>query len=211
MNQSGSDPIDHLDPFLDALASEAPAPGGGAVAGVCGALAAALAQMVANLTVGKKKYAGVEEEFRDALPRMRGLMRTLLDLARRDAAAFEAYMEAFRLPKGTDREKAARREAMRGAAAGAAEAPLEILEACRDLLPLVTLTADRGNRNLVSDAGIAALLITAAARSAAMNVKINLGSLPEEVASPLRERMDALLAPILAEAAAIADRVDAAL
>lgn len=192
-----------LDAFLEAVKSGAPTPGGGAVAGLCGALGAALAHMVGSLTVGKKKYAGVAADFVAAMPEMDAAMRRFRELMTEDVAAFEGYMAAFRMPRVTDEAKAERRAALREATIHAAEIPLRTLEHCRAALPLVRIAAEKGNRHAVSDAGIAALLLTCAAKAAAMNVKINLAGLEGEDHERVARRLEAALAPTLEEAAAL--------
>ncbi|MCB9833389.1 MAG: cyclodeaminase/cyclohydrolase family protein [Planctomycetes bacterium] len=210
MNEQ-QNPFSRLDPFLDALKSDAPTPGGGAVAGLLGALAAALAHMVASLTVGKKKYEGVEARFRSAMPAMDAAIARCRELVEEDVRVFQDYMAALKLPKASDEEKAARRDAIRAAAREAARVPMETLDAAGEILPLARLAADEGNAHAISDAGISAILIAAAARAAALNVRINLPALADDEAAALRERMESRLAAIVTEAAAIEARVTAAL
>lgn len=192
-----------IDPFLEALKSDAPTPGGGAVAGLCGALGAALAHMVGSLTVGKKKYADVEADFTAVMPDMDAAITRFRQLMAEDVAAFDGYMAAFRLPKDTDEAKAARKTAIREATLHAAEIPLRTLEHCGTVLPLVRVAAEKGNRHAVSDAGIAALLLTCAAKAAAMNVKINLSGLKGEDHEKVAARLESALGPTLEEAAAL--------
>ncbi len=192
-----------LRPFLNRLKSEAPTPGGGAVAGLLGTLAAALSHMVASLTVDKKKYAEHREEFQAAMPQMEAAMESFFGLMLADVKVFDNYMAALKLPKSTDEEKSHRKTAMRKAAREAARVPMETLELANEILPLVHLAANKGNKNAVSDAGMAAILVTAAAKSAALNVRINLSSLPADEATPLREKLDQLLATTLKTAGAI--------
>ncbi|MEE9395069.1 MAG: cyclodeaminase/cyclohydrolase family protein [Planctomycetota bacterium] len=197
-----------LDEFLRDLASGAPTPGGGAVAGLCGALGAALTSMVANLTIGKKKYAAVENEFKERLAPLETARYKLRQLMDDDARVFAAYMAAWKLPKGDDDAKAARKEAIRLATLDASEVPLRTLEACRDLLPAIRFAAESGNQNAVSDAGIAALLVTCGAKAAAMNVKINLAGLKGCDYAKTKDRLDELMAATLGEAKALEELVD---
>ena len=196
-----------LDRFLERLASSAPTPGGGAVAALVGALAAALAHMVASLTVGKKKFADVEPEFRAVMPGLLSAIDRLKKLMDDDATAFDGVMAAMKLPKTTPDEIAARTRATETAALLATNVPMQTLIAIGDLLPAVRLAAQKGYPHAVSDAGMAALLIVAGARAAAMNVKINLSMLPPakaaEISSELRTRL-----AIVPEAAKIAAEVD---
>jgi methenyltetrahydrofolate cyclohydrolase len=166
-----------LSAFLDELASHSPAPGGGSVAALAGALGAALAAMVCNLTIGKKKYGAVEEEMKKILVQaeaMRGLFTALID---KDTEAFNKVMEAYGLPKDTEPQKALRAAAIREATKEATMVPLEVMKHCIDALALVQQVAASGNINSVSDAGVSAYMLNAAVESAALNVRINLNNL----------------------------------
>ncbi len=165
--------------FVDAVASAEPAPGGGTVAAVAGAMAAALGAMVARLTIGRKKYAEVEPEFRAILDQAEGLRARLLALGDEDAAAYGKVMAAYAIPK--DRE-AERRAAIQAAMLQAAEVPMRTLEAARDVAKLCARAAAAGNANARSDGGVGALLAGAAARGACYNVLINVQSLPDPAA-----------------------------
>jgi formiminotetrahydrofolate cyclodeaminase len=164
-----------LNDFLSELSSDAPTPGGGSVAALSGALGAALSSMVANLTIGKKKYADVEDEIRAVLAKTEGLRLELTELMAEDAAAFDKVMDAMKLPKETDEEKAARTEAMQAALVDAAMVPLAVMEKCVEVIGLAKVAAEKGNKNAVSDAGVAALMGRAGAHAAKLNVMINLG------------------------------------
>jgi len=192
-----------LDRFLDELASNAPTPGGGAVAGLVGAIAAELTHMVAALTIGKKKYAEHEDAFQAAMPALETSMRELRGMMARDAAAFDAVMAAYRLPRATEDEKAERSARIAAATRDAAEPPLATLRLLGGLLPPTRLAAEYGNAHAVSDAGIAAQLIDAAARAAALNVRINAVMLAGEDRSDLEARLAELLPGLLEEARAI--------
>jgi formiminotetrahydrofolate cyclodeaminase len=163
--------------FLDELASSSPAPGGGSVAALAGALGAALTSMVCNLTIGKKKYAAAEEEMKKILVQseeMRELFTALID---KDTEAFNKVMEAFSLPKETEPQKALRSAAIREATKEATNVPLEVMKHCIDALALTQQVADSGNVNSVSDAGVSAYMLHAAVEAAALNVRINLNNL----------------------------------
>jgi len=163
--------------FLDELASSSPAPGGGSVAALAGAVGAALTSMVCNLTIGKKKYAAVDEEMKKILVQaeeMRELFTALID---KDTEAFNKVMEALSLPKETEPQKALRSAAIREATKEATNVPLEVMKHCIDALALTQQVADSGNVNSVSDAGVSAYMLHAAVESAALNVRINLNNL----------------------------------
>jgi glutamate formiminotransferase/formiminotetrahydrofolate cyclodeaminase len=193
-----------LDGFIGAVASGSPTPGGGTVAAVAGALAAALAAMVARLTVGRKKYAEVDAEFRALLGEAEALQLVLRRLGDEDAAAYTAVTAAYAIPKDREAERAA---AIEAAMLQATRVPLETLRAARAVAALAARAAEAGNRNAASDAGVGALLAGAAARGAAYNVRINIGSLADRaVAAPLA----AEAAQLLAEADADVRRATAA-
>ena len=165
--------------FLDELASSSPAPGGGSVAALSGALGAALTSMVCNLTIGKKKYADVEADMKKILSQSEELRNTFTVLVDKDTFAFNKVMEAFGLPKDTDPQKALRSAAIREATKEATLVPLEVMKHCIDALALAQEVASRGNVNSISDAGVSALMLHAACESAALNVRINLNSLDD--------------------------------
>ncbi len=166
--------------FLDELASGAPVPGGGSGAALAGALGAALASMVGNLTVGKSKYADVQDEVQGLLAQTEALRARLTDLIEEDIAAYYQLSAAYKMPRDTDEQKAARTAAIQSALHNATQPPLAIAEACADVLQLSKSMAEIGNVNAVSDAGVAALLAEAALRSAALNILINLGAIKDE-------------------------------
>jgi glutamate formiminotransferase/formiminotetrahydrofolate cyclodeaminase len=168
-----------LSGFMSAVASAAPTPGGGSVVAYVGALAAALTQMVAGLTVGKAKFAPVDAEMRAVLAESASLAATLSALVARDADSYAAVSAAYKMPKEPDTAAAARREAIAGALMGAARVPLETAQICRRVAQLAATAASRGNPNAVSDAGVAALLAEAACRGAAYNVRINVAGLTD--------------------------------
>ena len=163
--------------FFDQVAAATPTPGGGTVSAVVGALAAALSTMVANLTLGKKKYAASEAAMRDVRARGEEARRRLMNLARRDSEAFEAVLKARRMPENTPEEAAARSRALAEAELSAARVPLETAEACLEVLDLAGIAAKLGNANAITDVGVAALLARAAGEGALLNVEINLKSM----------------------------------
>jgi formiminotetrahydrofolate cyclodeaminase len=180
--------------FLDELASNAPAPGGGSVAALSGALGAALVSMVCNLTLGKKAYADVQEEMQDLLDQSEALRQKLTDLLEDDVAAYTGYSNAAKMPRDTEEEKAARAETMQAALKVATDVPLRIAGAAVKVMDLCMPAAEKGNKWAVSDAGVAVLMAEAALRSAALNVLINLGTLKdEEFVADRRAKLDSLL------------------
>jgi|WetSurMetagenome_2_1015567.scaffolds.fasta_scaffold19674_3 formiminotetrahydrofolate cyclodeaminase len=168
-----------LNGFLDEVASFSPAPGGGSVAALSGALGAALTSMVCNLTIGKKKYADVEDELKKVLDQSEQLRAQFTELVDRDTQAFGKVMEAFALPKDTEPQKALRAAAIRGATKEATMVPLEVMKHCIDALALAQIVAAKGNGNSISDAGVSALMLHASLEGAALNVRINLGGLDD--------------------------------
>lgn len=166
--------------LLDALASSEPTPGGGTAAAIAGAMGASLLVMVTGLA---KSRNNTDEE-KAALGKARTVLQPLTtDLARladADSASFNAVMAAYRLPKGTDEEKAARSRAIQDALRGATIAPLDTLRTCADVLAQAQAVAQHGNRAAASDAGVAVALLRAAAAGAYANVRANLGSIKDE-------------------------------
>jgi len=195
--------------WTDAVASSSPAPGGGTVSAVAGAMAAALAAMVGRLTVGRKKYAAVDGEFRELVERAEALRVRLMRLGEEDAAAFNAVSAAYALPKEPE---APRKDAIQEALVGAAKVPLETLRAAADVAGLAARAAEAGNRNAVSDAGVGAMLAGAAARGAAYNVRINVAGMPRpEEAAALVAEANRLLEAALRESERAAALVEAAI
>ena len=166
--------------FVASVASPSPTPGGGSVAAHAGALGAALAQMVAGLTVGKKKYVAVDAEMRELALKASALVTTLSTLVQRDADAYGAVSTAYKLPSEPADAAAKRSAAITDALLGAAEVPLETARACAQVAELAAACATKGNTNAVSDAGVAALLADAACRGAVYNVRINVSSLEDK-------------------------------
>jgi formiminotetrahydrofolate cyclodeaminase len=166
--------------FGEALASRAATPGGGCAAALSGALAAGLAAMVARATASSEKFADRADEMNEVAAEADGLRSELLSLVDADAGAFDQVMAAFRMPKETPEEQAARSEAIQAGYKVAVEPPLQVCTRSARVLELAVQVAERGNPNAVSDAGVAALLAAAALEGAALNVEINLGSIKDE-------------------------------
>lgn len=184
-----------IDSYLDELSSSSPTPGGGNVSAFCGALASSLGEMVCNLTIGKKKYADVEQEISSLKAGLVASKDRFLQLAAEDNSAFDQVMEAFRLPKTTPEEISARDEQIEAATRMAAKVPSEVVTLCAEVIPAVKTVAEKGNRNSLSDAGVAALLLSAASQGAYLNVLINCSSLKDRSYAEelLRETEEKLL------------------
>ena len=169
-----------LTAFAEALASSAPTPGGGCAAALSGALAAGLAAMVARATAGSEKFADRADEMNEAAAEADRLRSELLSLVDADAAAFDQVMAAFRMPKETPEEQAARSQAIQDGYRAAVEPPMRVCTQSVRVLELALQVAERGNPNAVSDAGVAAELAFAALEGAALNVRINLTSITDD-------------------------------
>jgi formiminotetrahydrofolate cyclodeaminase len=186
-----------LETFLDRLASADPTPGGGSVAALCGALAAALGSMVANLTHGKPKYAAVQEEIGALLQHAEQLRARFTNLIEADVAAFDALSTALRLPRTTEEEIRARRERVQAATRAATETPLAVAERAAEVVSLCERLLAIGNRNVLSDVGVAAVLTRASAESASFNVLVNLLILEDAAyKADVRARLDAATARV---------------
>lgn len=181
--------------FLDALASGEPAPGGGSVAALAGAQGAALIGMVCNLTVGRKKYAGVEAELLEVRARADALRVRLVGLIDRDAAAYESVMAAYKLPKETTEQMAARTTAIQAMLQQATLTPLETMAACVEALELCPIILTAGNPNAVSDGAAGMLAAHAGMHAAALNVRANLNALDDaSFVAETHARMSSLFA-----------------
>jgi glutamate formiminotransferase/formiminotetrahydrofolate cyclodeaminase len=166
--------------FTASVASPTPAPGGGSVAAHVGALGAALAQMVAGLTVGRKKYAAVDGEMKELGLQSAELVTELQALVDRDARAYAGVTNGYKLPKDTEEQISLRTAAIDEALVYAAQVPLETARACAKVAALAATAAEKGNTNAASDAGVAALLAEAACRGAVYNVRINVSSMTDK-------------------------------
>ncbi len=169
-----------LDGFLSELASSSPAPGGGSVAALAGALGSALNSMVCNLTIGKEKYQAVQTEIKDILQKSEHLRQQLTILIDRDTDAFTDVMKAFKLPKETEQQKKQRSAAIQAGYKKATQVPLETATTCEQLLDITEILALKGNQNSITDAGVAAQMAQAGVEAAIFNVQINLGSIKDE-------------------------------
>lgn len=170
--------------FIAEVDSPSPAPGGGSVSALAGSLGASLSRMVGHLTVNKKKFKGLSEEIQGEFLRrfeeLEGVKDELNTLVDRDTEAFNLVMAAFKLPKETDEEKAAREEAIEKATYKAIEVPMAIAENSYRGLELIGYFLEYGNKNAITDLGVSALLLSAALEGAVLNVKINLPGITDE-------------------------------
>jgi formiminotetrahydrofolate cyclodeaminase len=170
---------ERLPVYLDDAASGKPAPGGGSVSACAGALGAALVSMVCNLTRGRERFAAVEDEMRDLVARSEQARGKLEKLLQDDTTAYNGVIAAYRMPKSTEEEAAARKAAVQAGLIVAATVPLEICRVALEVCRLSRIAAQHGNPRAVTDAGIGAVLGEAAVVGAALNVKINLGSIED--------------------------------
>ena len=166
--------------FVAATASKEPTPGGGAIAALTAATGAALAEMVANLTFGRKGYEAVQTEMEELQAKAEAIRERMLELSQADADVFNIFMNALGLPKNTDEEKAARTAAIQQAYKDAAMVPFEIGELANQIFDLAELASRKGNQNLITDGIIAAINARAAVKSAFLNVRINLSGIKDE-------------------------------
>lgn len=166
--------------FVAATASKEPTPGGGAIAALTAATGAALAEMVANLTFGKKGYEEIQDEMEELQTKAEAIRNRMLELSQADADVFNIFMNALGLPKNTDEEKAARTAAIQQAYKDAAMVPFEIGELANQIFDLAELASRKGNQNLITDGIIAAINARAAVKSAFLNVRINLSGIKDE-------------------------------
>jgi len=180
--------------FLDELASKSSTPGGGGAAAVSGAMGAALISMVANFTIGKKGCEDVEEECKEILAKSEQLRSQLTDAINDDVVVFNRVMASYGMPKETDEEKTARTAEIQAALKEATDVPLQCAKLCREVINLSQPIADKGNNNVISDAGVAVLAGYAGLRSAALNVYINIGGIKDkEFADDRRQQLESLL------------------
>lgn len=169
-----------VEEFVKITASDAPAPGGGSISALAGALAAALGQMVANLTVGRKKYAAVDEEMRQLLPELARQQQALLEAVDEDSRAFDQYMDALSMPKDTQEQQEARKNAMQAGLKAAAQVPLGVAQRVQTLFPALELVVTKGNANAVTDGMVATMMARTAILGAVYNVRVNLRSIQDE-------------------------------
>ena len=196
-----------IESFVQDLNSAKPMPGGGSAAAICGAMAAALAGMSAHMTVGKKKYAAVEDRMQEIIAEAGTLQAEMLDMAQEDADMYSQVLQAYKLPYTTTEEAEARKQAIEEASKTAVDSSLKVTGACVRIIKLAYTTVSEGNRMMVTDGSASALLARACQQVAAYNVRINLGGVKEKAARDEAERMlaghlsegEAILAIVLKE------------
>ena len=169
-----------LKEFIAQTASNEPVPGGGSIAALSGGISASLAEMVANLTIGKKKYVEVEEEMKIVAAKLEKLRYEFLDMIDEDANSFDLVMQAFKLPKETDEDKAIRTQKIQEGLKVAALSPLEIARKSFEMMELCETVVDKGNSNAVTDGMVASMMARTSVLSAILNVRINLSSIKDE-------------------------------
>jgi methenyltetrahydrofolate cyclohydrolase len=190
--------------LLERLGSSQPAPGGGAASAVSGALGAALVQMTANMTIGRPRFARVEDQARRISQRAGELRQRLMQLADADAQAFDQVSAAYKLPHTNDAEKKARSQAIQSGLISATEVPLETARLCAQVIEVAEEAAPILNPTVISDVLVGALLADAALRSAAVNVEINVASMSDTAAA---DRFASQLASVREAAQGRAERV----
>ena len=194
--------------FVEVLATKAPVPGGGGASAMVGALATALGNMVGSLTVGKKKYAAVEEEMWALKDRCDRLQKDFLHLVERDAEVFEPLARAYSMPKNTEEEKAEKARVMEIVLRDACSVPMEIMEKCCEAIDIIAVFAEKGSVIAISDAGVGAAFAKAALKGASLNVYINTKSMADRVlAAELNAKCDRMLEEYTGKADAIFDSV----
>lgn len=194
--------------FINETASSSPAPGGGSIAALNAASSAALIAMVAQLTLGKEKYAASQEEMKEVAEKAGALKDQFLAFIDEDSNAFNKIMAAFKLPKDTDEAKKARSAAIQDATKGAALVPFKVGQKANELFALAEAVILRGNPNAVTDGAVAAMNARAAVRGAFLNVKINLGSIKDALfVEDLKKRMAEIEADVDAREQALLEKV----
>jgi len=168
-----------LGKYITDASAGTPTPGGGSVSALAGALGTTMASMAANFTMGKKQFAAVEGEVKDLAAKIESERRRMITEMQRDTEAYAEVSKAYKMPKEPDEAKASRAAAIQKALLTAMGPPLEALRAMRRVAPAIRRLADIANPNLITDVGVAALLVEAAARGAALNVRINLAGMKD--------------------------------
>lgn len=166
--------------FLDKTAGNEPVPGGGSISALCAAIASALTEMVAGLTIGKKNYVDVEDEMKDIASRMAALREEFIQCIDRDSDAYDKVFAAFKMPKETDEEKEARTQEIQKATLVAAMVPMGVADLSVRMMDLIAVIAHKGNKNAVTDACVAMMNARTAVLGALLNVRINLLSLKDQ-------------------------------
>ena len=197
-----------IETYLSDAAAGIPAPGGGSVSALAGALGSAMACMAANFTVGKKKFQDVEPEVRSILEACEAGGRALAELMDADVASYTSVSKAYGMPKDTPEQKAARTAAIQRALHVALATPLATVRQCLELVRRLDRLVETANPNLISDVGVAAILLEAALRGAKMNVEINLAYLKDQgFVAATRAEIDGAASEAAATAASVVQRV----
>lgn len=184
--------------FTDLLASDAPAPGGGSTAALEGALGSALLNMVAGLTIGKKKYADHQDLMQEIMAEAQKIHTTFIDVIDRDTEAFNGVSAVFEMPKETDEQKAARAKAMQDALKQCTLTPFEMMTLALAALELTSRAVGKSNASAASDLGVAALSLKAAVQGAWLNILINISGIKDEAfVAEYRSKGEAILAKAL--------------
>lgn len=193
-----------IDEFLARLASKDPTPGGGSAAAIMGAMGAALISMVCNVSFGKKGYEAAEPELREVCAQSEALRSRLTGMVAGDISAFGELMAAYKLPKETDEEKQRRSLAIQASLKRATEVPLACARDCAEVIRLSRRAAEHGYLGVISDAGVGVSAAYAAARSAALNVYINVPSLKDRAfAERALAELDGIMTSCTAESEAV--------
>ena len=183
-----------IEVFLENLAGKSSTPGGGSAAAIIGGMGAALVSMVANFTIGKKGYEAVNAEMESVLAKAEELRKRFVDLVQADMDVFNQVMAAYGMPKEADADKAKRAEAIQLALKEATDVPLACATLCIEVIELSRQVAEKGNTNVISDAGVAVLAAEAALGSAALNIYINIANIRDsEFVNDRRTRLEAML------------------
>lgn len=179
--------------FLSETAGSSPVPGGGSISALNGAIASALTEMVANLTIGKKKYADVEGQMRTIAIEAASIRERLIRDIDRDSEAYDRVFAAFKLPKETEEQIAERKRTIQDATKEAAIVPMQVAEEVASVMETIIYVAHKGNRNAVTDACVAMMTARTCVLGALLNVRINLGSIEDEAfVKRMREKADYL-------------------
>lgn len=183
-----------IETFLENLASKSSTPGGGSAAAIIGAMGAALVSMVANFTIGKKGYESVSADMESLLVRSEKYRKQFIDLIQADVDVFNSVMAAYAMPRETDKDKESRSQAIQSALKQATDVPLACATLCLDVIELSRQVTEKGNTNVISDAGIAVLAAEAALGSAALNIYINIANIKDaEFVNDRRQKLEAML------------------
>ena len=190
--------------WLETLASKAPVPGGGGASALGGSVAAALGQMVSNLTIGKKKYADVEEEVQELIGKLQALQNDFLDLADQDARVFAPLAAAYSLPASTEEEKQVKARIMEKNLLAASLVPLQMMEKALETIEILEFLSEKGSRMAVSDVGVAVQFARTALTGAVMNVYINTKSMKNREKA---EKLNAKAKKLIEEGTRQADEI----